>query len=384
MKILYAASDQTVPGTIGGSVHVTSVAEGLAALGHEVHALVTPGSGFPAGPVHWIALPPPLGRKELRWANVRAVRSIVRRVRPEVVIERYYNFGGEGIAAAAESGAITLLEVNAPVVDYAGSTKRLLDRMLIVEPMRRWRERTCRRADLIVTPSAAILPPDTPAAKILELEWGADTDRFRPGASGTVPFDRPAEIVAVFAGAFRAWHGAIQIVTALRELHARGRTNIGAVFIGEGPELARVQEAAAGLPGVVFTGALPHAQMPASLAACDIGVAPFDHEAHPPLSLGFYWSPLKIFEYMATGLPVVAPAIDRIPQLVGHNREGLLYDSAIPTGLPHALEALTDRSLRTRLGRSARERAVREYSWSAHCHALDAAMRKSAAGREST
>jgi glycosyltransferase involved in cell wall biosynthesis len=320
----------------------------------------------------------------LRWANVRAVRSIVRRVRPEVVIERYYNFGGEGIAAAAESGAITLLEVNAPVVDYAGSTKRLLDRMLIVEPMRRWRERTCRRADLIVTPSAAILPPDTPAAKILELEWGADTDRFRPGASGTVPFDRPAEIVAVFAGAFRAWHGAIQIVTALRELHARGRTNIGAVFIGEGPELARVQEAAAGLPGVVFTGALPHAQMPASLAACDIGVAPFDHEAHPPLSLGFYWSPLKIFEYMATGLPVVAPAIDRIPQLVGHNREGLLYDSAIPTGLPHALEALTDRSLRTRLGRSARERAVREYSWSAHCHALDAAMRKSAAGREST
>jgi starch synthase len=379
MKILYAASDQRVPGTIGGSVHVTSVAEGLAALGHEVHALVTPGSEFPAGPVHWIALPPPLGRKELRWANARAVRSIVRRIRPDVVIERYYNFCGEGIAAASESGAITLLEVNAPVVDYVGSTKRLLDRMLIVEPMRRWRERTCRRADLIVTPSAAILPPDTPAAKILELEWGADTDRFRPGASGTVPFERPAEIVAVFAGAFRAWHGAIQIVTALRELQARGRTNIGAVFIGEGPELARVREAAAGLHGVVFTGALPHAQMPASLAACDIGVAPFDREAHPPLSLGFYWSPLKIFEYMATGLPVVAPALDRIPQLVGHNREGLLYDSAIPTGLPHALEALTDRTLRSRLGRSARDRAVREYSWSAHCRALDGAIRKTAA-----
>jgi glycosyltransferase involved in cell wall biosynthesis len=381
MKILYAASDQRVPGTIGGSVHVTSVAEGLAALGHEVHALVTPGSEFPAGPVHWIALPPPLGRKELRWANARAVRSIVRRIRPDVVIERYYNFGGEGIAAAAESGAIALLEVNAPVVDYAGSTKRLLDRLLIVEPMRRWRERTCRRADLIVTPSAAILPPDTPAAKILELEWGADTDRFRPGASGTVPFERPAEIVAVFAGAFRAWHGAIQIVTALRELQARSRRNIGAVFIGEGPELARVREAAAGLQGVVFTGALAHAQMPASLAACDIGVAPFDREAHAPLSLGFYWSPLKIFEYMATGLPVVAPAIDRIPELVGHNREGLLYDSAIPTGLPHALEALADRSLRTRLGRSARDRAVREYSWSAHCRALDAAIRKTAADK---
>jgi glycosyltransferase involved in cell wall biosynthesis len=384
MRILYAASDQTVPGTNGGSVHVASVAEGLVALGHEVHALVTPGNGVPAGPVRWIALPPPLGRKELRWANTAAVRRIARRIRPDVIIERYYNFGGEGITAARESGAIALLEVNAPVIDYTGSTKRLVDRMLIVEPMRRWRDRTCRLSDLIVTPSAGILPPATPRAKVLELEWGADTDRFHPGASGPVPFDRPADIVVVFAGAFRAWHGAIHIVMALRELHARGRTNIGAVFIGEGPELPRVREAAAGLRGVIFTGALPHAQMAASLAACDIGVAPFDSEAHRPLSLGFYWSPLKIFEYMATGLPVVAPALDRIPQLVGHNREGLLYDSAIPTGLPHALEALTDPALRSRLGRSARERAVRDYSWSAHCRALEAAIRKVAADRKST
>ena len=43
MRILYCAIDQTVPGTTGGSVHVTAVAEGLAALGHEVHVLVTPG-----------------------------------------------------------------------------------------------------------------------------------------------------------------------------------------------------------------------------------------------------------------------------------------------------------------------------------------------------
>jgi glycosyltransferase involved in cell wall biosynthesis len=84
---------------------------------------------------------------------------------------------------------------------------------------------------------------------------------------------------------------------------------------------------------------------------------------------------------MATGLPVVAPALDRIPELVGHNREGLLYDSAIPAGLPHALEALTDRSLRQRMGQSARQRAVRDYSWSAHCRALDAAITKVAAAR---
>lgn len=374
MRILYAASDQRVPGTTGGSIHVVSVAEGLARLGHEVHVIMTPAGPLPSAAVQWIALPPPAGRKELRWANANAVRAIARRIQPDVVIERYYNFGGEGIAAAIDCGALAVLEVNAPAIDHPGSAKRLLDRALLVEPMRRWRERIVAKSDLIVTPSAAILPPQVPAEKILELEWGADTDRFRPDVAGAVPFDRPADTVAVFAGAFRNWHGTIHIVTALRELRARGRSDIGAVFIGDGPELPRVREAAVGLDGVIFTGALPHDRIPACLSASDFGVAPFDPQTHPALSLGFYWSPLKIFEYMASGLPVVVPAIDRIATLVGHNREGLLYDTAIRTGLPHAFEALTDPALRSRLGRAARERAVREYSWAAHCRALDAAM----------
>ena len=75
MRLLYCAIDQTVPGTTGGSVHVTAVAEGLAALGHEVHVLVTPGDGpFPPGavnPVHWIPMAPPLGAKQLRWLRTR-------------------------------------------------------------------------------------------------------------------------------------------------------------------------------------------------------------------------------------------------------------------------------------------------------------------------
>ncbi len=77
--------------------------------------------------------------------------------------------------------------------------------------------------------------------------------------------------------------------------------------------------------------------MPAYLAAADIGVAPFEIGAHRPLSLGFYWSPLKIFEYMAAGLPVVAPAVDRIPAIVGNSREGILYDPAQPGALAEAL-----------------------------------------------
>ncbi len=376
MRVLYSAIDQTVPGTKGGSVHVAAVAEGLAALGHEVHVLVGAGHGpFPAGDVRWIAMSPPLGLNQLRWARAGAVKRIAERVRPDIIMERYYNFGGEAILHARGLRARAVLEVNAPVIDHPGSAKAIVDGALLVRPMQRWRDRLCEAADLIVTPSAAILPPRTPAAKVLELEWGADTVRFRPGATGPLPFIVPGGTVAVFAGAFRSWHGAIHLARAIRRLRERGRTDVSALFIGDGPELPAVRQEAAGLDGIVFTGAVPHELMPAALAAAHIGVAPFDVEAHKPLSLGFYWSPLKIFEYMASGLPVVAPAVSRIPRLVEHGREGLLYDPADPDALATALEQLSDVQLARQLGAAARSRAERDYSWRAHCEALDRAFR---------
>ena len=384
MKILYSAIDQDVPGTKGGSIHVAAVAEGLAALGHDVTALVTPGTGAPRpSPVRWVPMPPPLGSAHLRMLRSGAIAALARGIRPDAIIERYHNFGGEAIRLARGLGATAVLEINAPVVDYPGSRKALLDRALLVEPMRRWRERLCRLADVIVTPNRATVPPSIGAGKLVLLEWGADTTRFQPDAPGPPPFARPdVKALAVFAGAFRSWHGAIHLVEAIKLLRARGRTDIGAVLIGDGPELPRVRDAAAGVDTILITGAIPHDRMPAALAAADIGVAPFDTGAHAPLSLGFYWSPLKVFEYMAAGLPVVAPAVDRIPSLVGNGKEGILY---VPTeggsysneqALAEALLTLADPGLRRRLGAAARERAVREYSWDAHCRALAAAIER--------
>lgn len=383
MRILYSAIDQVVPGAKGGSVHVTAVAEGLARLGHEVHVLTSPGDGpFPSGTVKWMPMAPPLGRQQLRWMRRSAVRRVAASIKPDVIMERYYNFGGEAVLDAHAVRALAVLEVNAPVIDHPGSRKAVLDRALLVKPMQRWRARICAAADIIVSPSATILPRQIPRERILELEWGADTERFHPGAAGSLPFTPPSGTVAVFAGAFRNWHGAIHLARAVRILRERGRQDLSALFIGDGPELPSVKAAAEGVPGIVFTGAIPHAAMPAALASAHIGVAPFDIGAHKPLALGFYWSPLKMFEYMASGLPVVAPAVARIPQLVGHEREGLLYsledgsEAAHASALADTLAQLADNELRNRLGAAARDRASRDYSWAAHCSALDAAFRE--------
>jgi glycosyltransferase involved in cell wall biosynthesis len=379
MRIVYAALDQRVPGTTGGSVHVMAVAGGLATLGHEVDVLTTQGPGpFPEGPARWHALAPPLGLRHLRVLRTEAVRAFADKVRADVIIERYHNFGGEGLRAAKAIGALAVLEVNAPVIDYPGSPKARLDKALLVEPMRRWRDRQCRMADLLVTPAAEVLPAFVPPERILEIEWGADTERFVPGAVGAVPFaTRPGALLAVFAGAFRAWHGAITLVRAIRELRASGRRDVDAVLIGDGPELARARAEADGIDGVTFTGAVAHACMPACLAAADIGVAPFDVAAHPPLQLAFYWSPLKVFEYMAAGLPVIAPAIPRLARILGPGHERLLYDAQAPLALADALVYAADHEdERRRLGAAARQRVCDTFSWAAHCRTLDDAIRQ--------
>lgn len=377
MRILYCAIDQRVPGPHGGAVHVTAVANGLAALGHDVHVLAAPGAGpFPAGRATWHPMTPPFGARQLRLLRSGAVRDLAARLRPDVVMERYYNFGGEGIRAANALGARAVLEVNAPVVDYPGSPKARADRALLVQPMRRWRERQCARADLIVTPTRAILPARVPASRVLEIEWGADTDRFTPDARGPIPFERrEGDLIAVFAGAFRRWHGATRLVEAVRALHERGRRDVRAVLVGDGPELPRARALAAPLgDALVLPGALPHEALPACLAAADVGVAPFEIAAHAPLAIEFYWSPLKVFEYMAAGLPVVAPAIPRLAKIVRPWIEGVVYEGT--DGLANALVSLSDPAKRRALGSAARARVAAEFSWTAHCVKLEARIQE--------
>src|SRR5262245_40219075 len=118
MRILYVATDQVIPGTVGGSIHVQAVAEGLASLGHEVHVATGRGAGRVDERVHWHAVGAPANRPQLRLLRSRAVRTLAIRVRPDIVIERYHNFGGEGVLAARTVEARVVLEVNAPIVDH--------------------------------------------------------------------------------------------------------------------------------------------------------------------------------------------------------------------------------------------------------------------------
>jgi len=376
VRILYVASDQTIPGSTGGSVHVLEVARGLASRGHEVHAIVHRSEGLPAREdrdgVHWyrVSWSPP--HRFFRFRARAAAAAIAAEVQPEAVMERYYNFGGEGVLAAADRGLPVLLEVNSPILDHPGSLKGALDALTLVRPLSRYRESLCRQATALVAPILDIVP-EAARSKTEIVTWGANVDLFRPSPSRDETRRRlgvpEGAMVVLFSGSFRPWHGVHVFERAARRLERRA--DIHFLLLG-GP---------AARPGDGFRGGhlgrRPYDELPELLGAGDVGVAPYDTARLGQLRLGFYWSPLKIFEYMASGLATVT--IPRFPltEIVREGEEGFHFREGDADDLARVIERLADEpDFRQRLGLGARARIVERYSWARHCERLEGVLRR--------
>ena len=151
VKILYTAVDTPIPGTHGGSVHAQELCRALARRGHAVH-LIAPPSISPNGTasaaaaaagdglhLHHVRQPP----RFLEWAAVGKVRELATALTPDVVVERFYTFGGAGIWAAHSLGLPAVLEVNSPARPFP-CLRDTLDRLTLVRPVDRWRRRLLR------------------------------------------------------------------------------------------------------------------------------------------------------------------------------------------------------------------------------------------------
>lgn len=375
MNVLYVASDQVVPGTTGGSVHVLEVARGLARRGHQVDVVVQDGKGA-ARPestgVRWhgVSWWPP--HRFFRFRAQPAVAAVAEETRPDVIVERYYNFGGEGIATAKERGIPGVLEVNSPLVDHPGSLKGALDAALVVRPLKRRREAMVRDAAALVAPIPEVVPAFARARTEI-VTWGANVEAFSPGrreAAVRQALGIPEGAVAVlFSGSFRPWHGVHVLEDAARRL--RDRADI--YFVLAGGDVAGQGDGYRGRR----LGSVPYDTMPTVVAACDIGTAPYDTARLAQLRLGFFWSPLKVFEYMASGLPTVT--IDRAPlgEVIREGEEGIHVREADPAALADGLARLAgDEALRRRMGASARRRVVERYSWDVHCAQLEGLLQR--------
>ncbi|HLZ26944.1 MAG TPA: glycosyltransferase family 4 protein [Chloroflexota bacterium] len=240
-----------------------------------------------------------------------------------------------------------------------------------------------RAADRVVVVSRVlrdyVLATGVPAEKILVNPNAVDPTQFRPDVDGTTVRQQLGlgsdAVVVGFSGTFGEWHGIPTLAEALPRV-CLARPNVRWLLIGDGPLRHRIDEVVIDhnlADRVSLVGMVPHADMPASLAACDVLVSPHGRQADGG---EFFGSPTKLFEYMAAGRPIVASAIGQIAEVLRHEHSALLVPPEDPAALTAAIVRLVDDAcLRTRLGQAARQAAVDGHTWRQNAERLLASFR---------
>ena len=137
------------------------------------------------------------------------------------------------------------------------------------------------------------------------------------------------------------------------------------LMAGEGKERAKTVQTV-GLKGLqknfVFMKGVEHEKIPLLLSAADVCIAPFSLKNFPQMKkLGFWWCPVKLFEYMAAGKPTVSFDFAEVRNILGES--ALLAKPDDLEGFASlVVKALKDKKLAQRLGAEGKKTA-RQNSW---------------------
>ncbi len=384
MRIAYVCADRGIPvtGNSGSSVHVCELVKALTARGHDVTVFAAdPGpTAIRCEPVSIIDLGDDPVLEELRariakslrersqpttpafelynlWLNDIVSQELERTGPYDFVYERHSLWSFAGLRYARRKRIPFLLEVNAPLLEQqqryrnlaqteaAAAIERLLlshaDRVLVTtESLSAYaHEAGCTRRKLRVVPCGA---PTTESVPVAE----------RPGSDGN-------EFVIGFLGSLKPWHGIDTLLEAFRKLHAENEA-YRLLIVGEGPMRVDIDafRTSSGLGDhIEVVGAVAHQNVPAQLARMHVGTAPY------PAMDPFYFSPLKVWEYAAAGVPIAAAAIGDLPRLWPHKQAAMLHPPGRSAKLAKHIRVLRERpSMAARLAREAR-RTAHHYSW---------------------
>lgn len=366
MRIAYVTADPGVPvfGRKGSSVHVQEVVRAFRRAGHTVEVFTSrPGEASPADladiTVH--RLPRPTGdaaarERAAQRANADLAAALARTGPFDLVYERYSLWSTAAIRYARRTASRSVLEVNAPLVDEQAAHRCLLDRAgaeaVAAEVLR------TAGTVVAVSDAVAVWTRSRGATRVSVVPNGVDPARFTPRSH--VEREPGRGLCVGFVGTLKPWHGVSVLVDAFTRLVSTA-PGYRLRLVGDGPERAAVQRqaAAAGVSdNVELVGAVDPCDVPGLLSEFDVAVAPY------PVRDEAYFSPLKVFEYLAAGLPVVASRVGQVEEIVG--RCGLLVPPSDARALAQAIEVVrADPQLAQRLSRRGRELVEAAHSWDA-------------------
>jgi L-malate glycosyltransferase len=188
--------------------------------------------------------------------------------------------------------------------------------------------------------------------------FGVDTAGFVPAPQPSTTPGRPLVIGTVKK--LEPKYGIDTLIRAFALLQPEaGGTPPLLRLVGEGHQQAELQALAQALgvaDRVRFVGAVPHAQVPATLQGFDVFAAASRLDSE---SFG-----VAVIEASACGLPVVVTRAGGLPEVVREGETGLIVEREDPPALANALRTLlADAALRQRLGQAGRAHVQARYEW---------------------
>jgi glycosyltransferase involved in cell wall biosynthesis len=365
MRVAYL-SDSIIPSRAANAVQVMTMCETLARAGHALTLFARRGEAPEGDVFRYYGVEPSfelvtcraqgagrLGRVLYAAALRREVRA---RPRPDVA----YGRSALGLAAVASLGAPLVYEAHGPVRGWAGHG---LHRWLFARPnfrrlvtttmaLKQWFERRfpALAGRVLVAPCGGVGAQRC----ALPREGGAAAGGWRR---------RPGALQVGYVGQLYPGKGMEVLVPLARRLR-----DVDVHVVGGAPgDLARWRRRLNGTPNLILHGHVAPAQTPGFCEAMDVLIAPAQPlvgRAGRQTRVPMMSSPLKLFEYIAAGKPIVASDVPVIREMLTDRVSALLVP---PGDLDAWVEAVwelgADAGLRERLAARAREEVGRRFTW---------------------
>jgi glycosyltransferase involved in cell wall biosynthesis len=191
----------------------------------------------------------------------------------------------------------------------------------------------------------------TPAAKVMLIPNGADTQIFNPQKYDK-RITKKEKKTCLYCGRLDSWAG-INIIAKLCDTAHNRKINIKFVLVGSGEQKIQLKE------NVILCGEHAYEKIPSILAAADMILVPF-----PNNEVSHAASPLKLFEGMAMQKPVIASRVKGIEEVISDGENGFLADpDDFEEWLAKIESVLRSEEDAFRIGNNARRTVEEKFNW---------------------
>ena len=276
----------------------------------------------------------------------------------DLIYERYALYSISGLKLAKKFNIPIILEVN--IVSDLNDARPVRMKHLA----KKIENLILRDADAIITVSTFlknhIISQGIKEDKIYVIPNAVDPDEFQitNGLDIRKNYNIETSYIIGFIGRLLPWYNLEALIEIISEIINSGKTNIHLLIIGDGilkKDLIKLIQNRNMNNYITLTGWIEHNKISNYINAMDIAILP---------NSNLWGSPMKIFEYMVMGKPVIAPAYEPIKEIITSGKNGLLFTPGNYNELKQAILTLMDNEeLCREIGKNAKETVIANHTW---------------------